>query len=977
MAAIGIRPTLCAQSTPFRPYALEVADEARNRAFGHNDPITGNRLSEEKQWRQNIIDLQRVMSIAHSLFLILEHNNEALLRVAVEIVCCKKAQRCVWWTEQWFADDAKREKFRGIVDHMLDNVLASQQFKVAMPDQDQGVDIKAYNDAMNKAERAEAMAQSFEQQKRETELMLRQAQMALVESNERTAAMEKTAEQLRMEVRRAQAQQPSQNKEDDVAAEVREMQKQIKLAQLQREKIELELVEFKEKLREGEYITKAEHAKVQQQAAAASKKLQKEQENMELAEKRLHDAEARAKEAEMRATAASEKAKLAASSTGVCSNEEVAKLRQALEQHAKRAEMLEKEAQGKQEEEDEKMKQENTELRLAIQEIESRCKAAEDRATQAENKLREAQSTSADNADHDKARREAECLLREEQAEKDRRLNFIEPEEHEKVVRRLNKAMDRVKDLESDNLKLAEEKEVLEKKNMRCLKMLHELKEQLKRVTDIAAKKGCGNMVKDILKESKVAETLESPEYTAFNRLYDDALRRQERQRQQNAARFGLVETAPTHKFFACRGSLPSTGTDADVENVRALERRGSALGTVANFGCGHDETGYVYGENSGEMSTGSDLGPRRRGGRGTASLKGGAAAEDDLLLRQHACGQPPPLGSRAFPRGFKEQQQPRSSFVQLPPTLKGEQRGNLLDPHLAVASVAGDFADDLCGWKLRPASSFAPRMLGQGAPVQYRLGGRPRAVTMNPEVSSSIGSDEGVLSRSLPQKRIPPPFGIQKPRNLSLAEICLDSAGARDSASFASGVAGGLPTLPTDVARRRGPEGATGGAGECGRLALSSSMPALRAPLEEELTSPGPSPGGKLAHIPVHDSLRRCSLVAKALKGTAPQERSMGALLRAKGRSLHTPVEMIPDSCLTVQGVNQGHSAPRSRSPESAPAHSAGQLANAAVRQLISVDQAVVPANASTHSSALRAALLSTRQLGAAAPEVVEPRGE
>jgi hypothetical protein len=44
------------------------------------------------------------------------------------------------------------------------------------------------------------------------------------------------------------------------------------------------------------------------------------------------------------------------------------------------------------------------------------------------------------------------------------------------------------------------------------------------------------------MKEAKVSQTLESEEYTCFNRLYDDAKRRQEKQRKLAEERFGITD---------------------------------------------------------------------------------------------------------------------------------------------------------------------------------------------------------------------------------------------------------------------------------------------------------------------------------------------------------------------------------------------------------------------------------------------------
>merc|ERR1719311_1136392 len=97
---------------------------------------------------------------------------------------------------------------------------------------------------------------------------------------------------------------------------------------------------------------------------------------------------------------------------------------------------------------------------------------------------------------------------------------------------------------------LKEEKEALEKRNDKMLKMLHQLKEQLRKVSEIAEKRGCGDLVASILEEASVTQTLESPEFTCFDRLYEDAKRRMEKQRIWEEERMGLRPRSPNTRVF-------------------------------------------------------------------------------------------------------------------------------------------------------------------------------------------------------------------------------------------------------------------------------------------------------------------------------------------------------------------------------------------------------------------------------------------
>mmetsp|Transcript_46424 Transcript_46424/g.148209 ORF Transcript_46424/g.148209 Transcript_46424/m.148209 type:complete len:627 (+) Transcript_46424:2-1882(+) len=104
--------------------------------------------------------------------------------------------------------------------------------------------------------------------------------------------------------------------------------------------------------------------------------------------------------------------------------------------------------------------------------------------------------------------------------------------DYEKVVAKLSKKDEQL-------AKLREEKVAMEAEQMKMLRALHQIKEQLKRVTEIAEKKGCGKLLAEIMDEAEVTQTLNSPEYSCFNRLYDDAVRRQKKLKEIESMRFG------------------------------------------------------------------------------------------------------------------------------------------------------------------------------------------------------------------------------------------------------------------------------------------------------------------------------------------------------------------------------------------------------------------------------------------------------
>jgi len=67
------------------------------------------------KWEQQIADKHQVMTAAKAVHLLIEHHNEPLIRVALEIVCDPDARKCLWWQEGWYGEYDKREYWRNLV----------------------------------------------------------------------------------------------------------------------------------------------------------------------------------------------------------------------------------------------------------------------------------------------------------------------------------------------------------------------------------------------------------------------------------------------------------------------------------------------------------------------------------------------------------------------------------------------------------------------------------------------------------------------------------------------------------------------------------------------------------------------------------------------------------------------------------------------------------------------------------------------
>jgi hypothetical protein len=77
-----------------------------------------------KTWAGDVCDLHRALDVVFHMYLMLEQHNEALLRVALELVTCNPCRRVLTWDrDAWYNDDSKREWFRSEINKYLGEVV--------------------------------------------------------------------------------------------------------------------------------------------------------------------------------------------------------------------------------------------------------------------------------------------------------------------------------------------------------------------------------------------------------------------------------------------------------------------------------------------------------------------------------------------------------------------------------------------------------------------------------------------------------------------------------------------------------------------------------------------------------------------------------------------------------------------------------------------------------------------------------------
>jgi len=101
------RPRFRIESNPRRTSGLQCME--REGGFGRIFDMGS------LDWEQQLADRHQVMAAVKAAYLLLEHHNEALIRVAVEIVCDQEARKCLWWDDEWYSDHNKREYWRDLV----------------------------------------------------------------------------------------------------------------------------------------------------------------------------------------------------------------------------------------------------------------------------------------------------------------------------------------------------------------------------------------------------------------------------------------------------------------------------------------------------------------------------------------------------------------------------------------------------------------------------------------------------------------------------------------------------------------------------------------------------------------------------------------------------------------------------------------------------------------------------------------------
>mmetsp|Transcript_32548 Transcript_32548/g.85344 ORF Transcript_32548/g.85344 Transcript_32548/m.85344 type:complete len:769 (-) Transcript_32548:29-2335(-) len=441
--------------------------------------MIGNKI-DEAAWRSSLTDMHRVRNMARTLWLSLEHTSEAVMRVALEIVTCRKARKILWWNDDsWSMEEGKPEHLRGVIDEKFDAVLQmlGRELKERpAPELKSGPsnrEIELEKQLGDLQKRLKISELSLAESKRLMEEQLEEARSRIAQLEHSGASRGETA--LASEVERLRA------LEQEQAAAIASMR-----ADLQR-KAQLEALlgersaELERARREAEEAREAVRQKTEELdrlrrdgSGAAGAQLQKEIDELRQNNYKLQD------------EVGFLKAQLAAA--------------QAAAAAASKAERKEPDAPPPppppQASADESAELER--LRKLEAEWNSRGETC---------------CTCGKPCLHCTG-----ALPEEPAAAKEK-----EPKNSSRDDKEVQEMIER-KDAEIARLK-AEKKE-LETERMDMLAMIDKLRKQISRLKEVAREAGHGDLVEKLMEQSAIAETMRSPEMSCFSRLYQDAVRR-------------------------------------------------------------------------------------------------------------------------------------------------------------------------------------------------------------------------------------------------------------------------------------------------------------------------------------------------------------------------------------------------------------------------------------------------------------------
>ena len=497
------------------PQGLNAAERIkaeRERAALANPENPEEEVFDDLLWQENVTDLHRVMEVAKSLWLLLEHSNEAMVRVALEIALDGTYKKVLWWPDFWFSDHDKREYFKEIV--RLKVAIAIANAKGSAVDLSEFEKNDQESELVTKLRQQiaelEAALKNARLEKEAADARIRELEAAAREAEERLAQMEKSLEQLRREVKEFRRQSELQG--NSVSQEELDRLKQ-QLKQSEEKNVQLEEIikELRKKLEEGN-------------KSGETEKLKSE---LQMAKKRIEELEQKLMDAQKEiALLKRQKGGAPGPATPIPTDdsEAIRRLKEELEEERRRRQELEELLKKTQDEMAQLQKDIDAERKKSL-DLSNRLKQMGNNSDTKKEIVTEIKEVTVPGGLSEEQMRELEELR-------------AKAEELEKLKAKLKKRDQQIASLQEDNDKLNEEQ-------VRLLKLLKQVREQLRILMELAEKKGLGDVIKKLFEEAGLGKTMADPDYTCFDRLYDDALRRMDKQRRMEWYRLGNTGEPP------------------------------------------------------------------------------------------------------------------------------------------------------------------------------------------------------------------------------------------------------------------------------------------------------------------------------------------------------------------------------------------------------------------------------------------------
>lgn len=498
------------------------------------------RLVDEETWKNNVIDVKRVMNACRALWLVLENESEAMLRVACEILTCHESKHIVFWEDYWWSIEEQRESLRGIVQQKLRRILAgirghagssalldSQESQ--KKDEQLRAELARIKAALAASEEASVKA------RRTAELDTQALRDKADEAVRKIADLEASCEKLRGELRQLKqglAADDSARQLEEALSKVSALEQQL---QAQSQAGGLQAKRF-EKLEQELRDSKTKLAQVESQLATSQDEVKRLEALLSKAESSRSKAspEVRQSALQSASTVDSDELRRAQAQTAELEQRLAAMAQKAADLETVRARASALEAA------EAKARAEAASLQAELDEL--RSKAAE---------LDELRSKKVNPTGVPEHAQKAKVGARESLEPHDRatveklsaEVKTLGQQLKEKDVEleTLRSQLDKLRAKAERQTRAAEEergeKERLEDEKMKVLKINQTLRDQVKQLMALAERKGMKKALSELMEGAGLAETMADKDWDIFDKLYDDALRRQDKLRSQNAGK--------------------------------------------------------------------------------------------------------------------------------------------------------------------------------------------------------------------------------------------------------------------------------------------------------------------------------------------------------------------------------------------------------------------------------------------------------